>query len=42
VDKDRFRADLYFRLRVLKIRIPPLRERKGDIPELARHLLGKI
>ena len=42
VDEDRFRADLYFRLRVLEIRIPPLRERTGDIPELARHLLGKI
>jgi DNA-binding NtrC family response regulator len=41
VDQERFRADLYFRLRVLEIRIPPLRERKGDIADLARHLLGR-
>ncbi len=42
IREERFRADLYFRLRVLEIRIPPLRERKDDIPELARHLLGLI
>ncbi|MFQ5600101.1 MAG: sigma 54-interacting transcriptional regulator [Candidatus Krumholzibacteriia bacterium] len=41
VEKDNFRADLLFRVRVARIALPPLREREGDVPLLAHWFLGR-
>ncbi len=41
IEEQGFRRDLYYRLNVVRIRVPALRERNGDIPALIRHFLKK-
>lgn len=42
IEQGRFRKDLYYRLRGVTIHLPPLRQRKEDIPELAHHFLFRF
>ncbi|NQV26705.1 MAG: sigma-54-dependent Fis family transcriptional regulator [Rhodopirellula sp.] len=42
IEEGMFRKDLYFRLSVVRIDLPPLRERAEDIPDLARHFLSQM
>lgn len=42
VSQNRFRQDLYYRINIVQIRIPPLRERKDDIPLLIEHFLNRF
>ena len=42
ISEGTFREDLYYRLDVLRVNIPPLRQRREDLPELAEHMLTRI
>ncbi|MCP1373953.1 sigma-54-dependent transcriptional regulator [Dyella lutea] len=42
VDQGQFRQDLFYRINVIELRVPPLRERRGDVPLLAAHILRQL
>jgi len=42
VSQKKFRADLYYRLNILQLQLPPLRARSGDVPLLAEHFLRRL
>ena len=42
VDEGKFRQDLYYRINVIQLPVPPLRDRSGDIPQLTEHTLRKL
>lgn len=42
VEEGRFRKDLYYRLNVIPLQIPPIRERREDIPQISRYLIEKF
>jgi two-component system response regulator PilR (NtrC family) len=42
VDAGNFRRDLYYRINVIELNVPPLRERKEDIPEIVHYILGNL
>ncbi|WP_049620815.1 sigma-54-dependent transcriptional regulator, partial [Frateuria defendens] len=42
VEHGQFRQDLFYRINVIELRVPPLRERRGDVPLLAEFILGQL
>lgn len=42
VEQGQFRQDLFYRINVIELRVPPLRERRGDVPQLAQFILAAL